>query len=79
MEFFVGGVKMEMKSALLLGVVVILFVVSIVQTMQLMELKDKVNSGVALSQQSPSVPQNTGNPGTLSQNINNLPTMVGGC
>ena len=67
---------MEMKTAILSVVVVILLVVSVVQAMQLASLKEKVGELKSFSGTSSS-PSGAGS--SLKQNLNNLPTMVGGC
>ena len=67
---------MEFGNVLMTLLVVALLIVSTIQAFQLSQLREKVDEFTTLSKNSGnSVSTGT----TLKQNINNLPSMVGGC
>jgi len=69
------------KNTILTVVLVVLVVIAVVQAFQLSGLKENVSSGsvnVAASSGTP-VSSSSGQSDKLKQNLQNLPTMVGGC
>lgn len=69
------------KNMLLTVLLVVLVAVAVVQAFQLSGLKEKVSGGnvnVAANSGTP-VSSSSGQSDKLKQNLQNLPTMVGGC
>ena len=67
------------KNLVIVIVLAVLVVVAVVQAVQLGGLKDKVTGGsVATSVNTASAPSSSGG-ASVPANINELPTMVGGC
>ena len=73
--------KQDTKMLIIALVLGILILVSGIQTLELMSLKNNLNAEIGtLSSGSSQKTISTGSSsGTLSDNLNNLPQMVGGC
>ena len=66
------------KNILIIAVLAILIIISAVQAFQLNDLKEKVSSGSIGKTSSPVVVQ-SGGATPAGNDINQLPSMVGGC
>ncbi len=71
-----GGIKLG-KDAIILGVLVILVVISGIQTAKLAGLSS--SGGSLQTQQLPSSTSSSGSGSTLPASLQNLPSQVGGC
>lgn len=70
------------KTTIVTIILGILILVSLVQAVQLNDIKTKIKDGdfnVGASTTTPSSESNSGSTGSVPRNIENLPEMVGGC
>ncbi len=82
-EKFPSKSSMDTKTVIMAVLVGLLVLVSAVQSFELMGLKSKLSDeGVSLSKASAKTTvgaQGSGGGSSLSKNLDNLPSMVGGC
>lgn len=70
------------KNLIIVGVLVLLILISVVQTVQLIRMKGSVsdiNPTAENSVKSTTTSAKTGGSGSVPTNLQNLPGMVGGC
>ncbi len=69
---------METKEIILLAVIGLLVITAAIQTVQLVKLSSS-EVGVSSSSSSSSVPSQAGSSSSAPANLDDLPSMVGGC
>ena len=68
------------KAVVVIAVLALLVLFSGVQAFELVTLKEKINTGLSsINLVAPSVTSNASKSTDLQKNLQNLPTMVGGC
>lgn len=76
---FHGGIFMENKNVIIAVVLGALVLIALFQAFQLVGLKDKLGGTVTAAANAPAPQASGGSGASLPSNLQNLPSMVGGC